>query len=156
MIPDQMKEKENEDKVLRTPHESPVHKEVNLNETILENYDKRINGNVAENNDKVESKDNEDLYPCLPKSLSYELGTTDFRRLYFFVDLWHVQKIVQPVGLHNIIPVLETFKHKTQLPTEVLHSHNKVSYLTILPAIITCLSSRCSMACSTRFYSLPC
>ena len=143
MIPDQMKEKEHDDQKL-TPPESPVNKEVNQSEKLAESDENNIAGNMIENNEIVESKDDENLSPCLPKSLCYKLDTTDFRRLYFLVDLWHIQKTVQPVGLHNIIPVLETFKHKTHFSPDVLHSHNKVSYLTMLyPASITCLILSC-------------
>jgi hypothetical protein len=61
------------------------------------------------------------------KTISYQFGPEDLKRLNFFVDLWHVQKYVQPLGLAHIFPILECLKNKKQFPHDVVKTHIKVS-----------------------------
>ena len=61
-----------------------------------------------------------------PKSLHFKYGPEELRKLHFFVDLWHVQKCVQPLGLPNIILLLECLKKKKAFPTDVVTTHIKV------------------------------
>ena len=68
----------------------------------------------------------------IPHTLPYRIGATEFRRLHFFVELWHMQKVVQPLGLPNIIPVLQSLKDKTRFPPTVLRNKNIVSCILII------------------------
>ena len=61
-----------------------------------------------------------------PKTITFQLGPAEVKRLQFFVDLWHVQKIVQPVGLPNILPIVECSKNKMPLPRNVVKTLVKV------------------------------
>ena len=63
----------------------------------------------------------------IPRSFSYQIGAVEIRRLHFFVDLWHMQKVVQPVGLPNILQILQSWKNKEPFPSDVEETHNKVS-----------------------------
>ena len=63
----------------------------------------------------------------IPRSFSYQIGAAEIRRLHFFVDLWHMQKVVQPVGLPNILQILQSWKNKEPFPSDVEETHNKVS-----------------------------
>ena len=63
----------------------------------------------------------------IPKSPPYQLGAAEIRKLHFFVELWHMQKVVQPVGLPNILPILQSWKNKKPFPRDVEKTHNKVS-----------------------------
>ena len=64
-----------------------------------------------------------------PKTLHFKFGPEELRKLHFFVDLWHVQKCVQPLGLPNIILLLECLKNKKPFPTDVVTTHIKVAHL---------------------------
>ena len=59
---------------------------------------------VATNNHVIGVQD-------IPQYLAFQFGASEFKRLHFFVDLWYMQKVVQPVGLSNIIPILESLKN---------------------------------------------
>ena len=61
-----------------------------------------------------------------PKTPNYKFGPEELRKLHFFVDLWHVQKWVQPLGLPNIIPLLECLKNKKSFSKDVITTHIKV------------------------------
>ena len=63
----------------------------------------------------------------IPQSVLFKFGASEFKMLHFFVDLWHMQKVVQPVGLPNIIPILESLKNKKQIPSEVVKNNFMVS-----------------------------
>ena len=58
-----------------------------------------------------------------PKTLHYKFGPGELRKLHFFVDLWHVQKCVQSLGLPNIIPFLERLKNNKQFQKDVITTH---------------------------------
>ena len=62
-----------------------------------------------------------------PKILTLQFGQREVKRLRFFVDLWEVQKVVQPMGLHNIFQVVECSKKKRPLPMDLIKTITKVS-----------------------------
>jgi hypothetical protein len=94
--------------------------------------------NLCDDLEQYKTKLDSDLYFLLtsenakglkeiPRSFSYQIGAAEIRKLHFFVELWHMQKIVQPVGLPNILPILQSWKNKKPFPRDVEKTHNKVS-----------------------------
>ena len=61
-----------------------------------------------------------------PKTPNYKFGPEELGKLHFFVDLWHVQKWVQPLGLPYIIPLLDCLKNKKSFSKDVITTHIKV------------------------------
>ena len=72
------------------------------------------------------SSNSMDLVPGVPPQISFELGSDQLSGLTILVDLWQMQKIVHPVGLSNILPILESMKRREQFPTDVIKTHDKV------------------------------
>ena len=54
-------------------------------------------------------------------------GPEEVGKLYFYVDLFRVQKVVQPIGLPNIIPIVEYSKNRKPFPQDVAKTLIKVS-----------------------------
>jgi len=71
---------------------------------------------------------NENL-STLPRILHLQYGPEDVRRINFYVDLFRVQKVVMPIGLHNIISVLECFKNRKQFPQNMVKTHIEIHEL---------------------------
>jgi len=72
------------------------------------------------------SSNSMDLVPGVPPQISFELGSDQLSGLTILVDLWQMQKIVHPVGLSNILPILESMKRREQFPTDVIKTHDKL------------------------------
>ena len=113
------------------PNELEV-KQIEENLSVTEEVNKEEFGDEHEQNqnsemDCVAEKIHIVSVQDIPQSLSFHFGAAEFKRLHFFVDLWHMQKVVQPLGLPNIIPILESLKNKKQIPSEVVKNNFMVS-----------------------------
>jgi len=72
---------------------------------------------------------NQESLSILPRSLLLQYRPEDVRRINFYVDLFRVQKVVKPIGLHNIISVLECFKDRKPYPQDVVKTHIEIHQL---------------------------
>ena len=67
------------------------------------------------------------IFVDFPQNISFQFGSEEFGRLNLFVDLFRVQKVVQPIGLLNIIPIVECSKNRQPFPPAIVKTHIKVS-----------------------------
>eukprot|EP00092_Neocalanus_flemingeri_P083078 GFUD01104225.1.p1 GENE.GFUD01104225.1~~GFUD01104225.1.p1 ORF type:complete len:388 (+),score=81.38 GFUD01104225.1:95-1258(+) len=65
-------------------------------------------------------------FPYLPRTVTYQFGVEDVGKVHFFLDLLRVQKVVRPIGLPNIIPIVECSKNRKPLPHPIVKTLVKI------------------------------